>query len=512
MLFPQESRIVLLSTVLCVVFLSRFLTLGAYPLMDTTESRYAEIAREMVATGDWTTPQLDPGDPFWAKPPLSFWLTALSFKAAGIGEVSARLPSLLLAAFTACLVAVLAARLKGVGFGLICALILSTTGLFYVLAGAVMTDLSLMASVTLSMVGFAMALLATTRRQQRVWGLALFAGLGLSLLAKGPVGWVLTLLPIGLWTYWNQQWSRIRETVPWLSGTLLALAIGLPWHIAAEWKTPGFLRYYVVGEHFQRFFIKNWSGDMYGSPHGHIIGTVWAYGFVGTMPWSLLLCGLVLRRPKPRADARASSSLWFSYVLLRALAPLLFFTVARNIMTTYVLPGVPGFALATGLCLEDRISRMASPKVPWYASRHFLLAMIAFVPLSFSFVGVPILHVASSSRSQKGLVTLFEQDGVDQRADLIYFKEAPYSAQFYSRGHLRVISENDLGTLRAEVDDPDADMFVFLDHDFKRLPDDLAGRFEAVEPWGKYCFQRGRRGRHAEQGSAPRQTVLPGRN
>ncbi len=74
----------------------RLATLGAYPLMDTTESRYAEIARKMLETGDWLMPQFDYGIPFWGKPPLSTWLSAASMAVFGVNEFAARLPSLLL--------------------------------------------------------------------------------------------------------------------------------------------------------------------------------------------------------------------------------------------------------------------------------------------------------------------------------------------------------------------------------------------------------------------------------
>ena len=75
----------------------RLLTLGLYPVSDTTESRYAEIARKMVELGDWVTPWYDYGVPFWGKPPLSTWLTAGSMQLFGVSEWAARLPHFLCA-------------------------------------------------------------------------------------------------------------------------------------------------------------------------------------------------------------------------------------------------------------------------------------------------------------------------------------------------------------------------------------------------------------------------------
>ena len=74
----------------------RLILNGIIPLMDKTEARYAEIARIMLETNNWITPQIDYGSPFWAKPPLSTWLSAMSMKAFGVNEFAVRLPSLLL--------------------------------------------------------------------------------------------------------------------------------------------------------------------------------------------------------------------------------------------------------------------------------------------------------------------------------------------------------------------------------------------------------------------------------
>ena len=82
-----------INRILMGVMLIRLLFLGTYPLADTTEARYGEMGRLMVETGNWITPQFEKGIPFWGKPPLSFWLTAVSFKMFGIHEFSARLPS-----------------------------------------------------------------------------------------------------------------------------------------------------------------------------------------------------------------------------------------------------------------------------------------------------------------------------------------------------------------------------------------------------------------------------------
>ena len=85
-----------LAVLIVVIAGVRLATLPAYPLMDPTEARYAEIARKILETGDWVMPQFDYGVPFRGKPPLSEWLTAATMAVFGINELAARLPAFLL--------------------------------------------------------------------------------------------------------------------------------------------------------------------------------------------------------------------------------------------------------------------------------------------------------------------------------------------------------------------------------------------------------------------------------
>src|SRR5690606_22195895 len=87
---PKVER--LLIVLILSVLIARLATMAALPLMDTTEARYALSALKMAAMGDWVTPWADDGVPFWGKPPLSFWLTAASFRLFGVSEFTARLP------------------------------------------------------------------------------------------------------------------------------------------------------------------------------------------------------------------------------------------------------------------------------------------------------------------------------------------------------------------------------------------------------------------------------------
>ena len=166
--------------VLLAAVVVRLAVLPTYPLNDTTEARYAEIGRQMVVTGDWVTPRIETERPFWGKPPLSFWLTAISFSLFGLSELAARLPSLLLMLLTAWVVYDFARRTADREIGIAAAAIMMTTILGFVVAGAVMTDASLLLSTTLAMVAFWMAVV----EQRRIWRYPFFVALGLGLLAR----------------------------------------------------------------------------------------------------------------------------------------------------------------------------------------------------------------------------------------------------------------------------------------------------------------------------------------
>ena len=146
-LTSRERRWLALCIVLVVVV--RLATLGAYPLMDTTEARYAEIARKMLETGDWLVPQFDYGVPFWGKPPLSTWLSAAAMALFGVNEFAARMPSLLLVVGCGALVHALAALRGGPDQARWTLALFAATALVFVAAGAVMTDPALALGTTL---------------------------------------------------------------------------------------------------------------------------------------------------------------------------------------------------------------------------------------------------------------------------------------------------------------------------------------------------------------------------
>ncbi|WP_457668741.1 ArnT family glycosyltransferase [Thiolapillus sp.] len=404
------------------------------PLTDSTEARYAEIARLMVTTNDWITPWFKPDVPFWGKPPLAFWMEALSFKAFGINEFAVRLPSLLATLATSWIIWLFASLTSTTRIARSAVLIYITTALVYIASGAVMTDPFLTFGVTWSLAAFYLA--PTVPRWH--WRYGFFLGLSVGLLAKGPLALVLIFAPIVIWSfiYRTGLAQRHIKALPWLKGSLLTIFISLPWYIAAELKTPGFLNYFIIGEHYMRFIHPGWGGDLYGSAHRHAKGTIWLQWLMASFPWGLIAIGLILGKIFPtrgwKTFGAANAHPMNIYLLAWALFTPLFFTPAGNVLWTYLLPALPALALLLAMQLE-----------PWLKKNRVLTSgsylALFIVPLLTFGLYIYIMLRPDSVKTEKGLVGFVHEkteDSADKdsRRPLVYYLgNPPASARFYTR-------------------------------------------------------------------------------
>jgi 4-amino-4-deoxy-L-arabinose transferase-like glycosyltransferase len=460
--------------------LVRLATLGAYPLMDNTEARYAEVGRKMLETGDWITPQVQYGVPFWAKPPLSFWFTGGSFAAFGVNEFAARLPQFLVALLVAWLTFTVAVHRGGRDLALRATLVLCTTPLFFIAAGAVMTDMTLALTTTLSMVGFWNGLKVDGRRG-RLWGYVFFAGLGLGLVAKGPVATVLTLAPIGAWVLLTGSWRALWTRLPWGGGLIVAALLGLPWYFAAEARTPGFLEYFLLGEHWKRFTDSTWRGDLYGTPHAQPRGTIWLFGIADTLPWSLALVHLLwARRRRAVPTQPRASDPWMLYLWLWTLSSPVFFTLAGNIMFTYVITSLPAFAL---LVAEAWGAGRAAAERNWT----LVFAGLA-VPVAMVLLLLLVIPQVGEENSHKALVARYQALRTSGEDKLVYLWPPPASAEFYTQGAF--VSAWKPGEAAVHLTDARRDFFVAKRDQMESMPASVGQRLEPVAEYGRFLLLR----------------------
>ena len=459
----------------------RLASLGLYPLMDNTEARYADIAQVMFARGDWITPWFDSNVPFWGKPPLSFWSTAASFAVFGVNEFAARLPHLLAALGVAWLVWRWA-RQNSQQQALAALALLAGCSLMLISSGAVMTDMTLVLGTTLAMRGFWLGLHGDESQRGR-HGWLFFLGLAVGLLAKGPLVLVLAGLPLGLWTLFSGQLGRVWRDLPWVRGSLAVLLLVAPWYVAAELRTPGFLDYFLLGEHWHRFVTPGWSGDRYGGAHAAPWGSIWLYAWVAILPWSVLLPLAWWRWRKTGGAAQEAlsavaddKSLRF-YWALWSLAPAVFFTFAGNILWTYVLPALPPLALLGAYYLSRqtdvrRVNRLLAAGL--------CLSAVLFAGM----VGSLNWMQTQDWHTTKQLVAHY--DALNSRHNTLFFYPArPHSAAFYSQGRAGQIAQaSDLRT-------PLTTQPVFLavkNSALATLPADLRSQLQRLERHGDYTL------------------------
>lgn len=427
-----------------LLMLLALIPIAFMPFQDTSEPRYAEIARLMYSTGDWITPWFEPGKPFWGKPPFSFWAAAASMHVFGVNEFAARFPAWLSMCLSLLLIRSSVARVYGLSVAQWSILIYVSMVLVFINIGAVLTDPFLALGTCLVLCSFLVCMnpqdlvhsqsSGNKRLSLRAWGMLGFIGLALGLLAKGPLVFVLVGIPIFCYlTLYKARWTRFADVYPWRSGIMVVLALVLPWYILAEIKTPGFLNYFIVGEHFWRFVGAGWQGDLYGTAHQQAYGTIWLNALVATLPWWPMVAvvsyflwrqgelGSVWRHLK-------QSPLWV-FVLTWALSCGVFFTFSGNILWTYLLPSMAGIALFFAQIMEASNKPRLKENAPYLALLMPSLLVLAVLVGSF----FPNLW-----RTEKSLVAYVQ---AQEPASLYYYKERPFSARFYSAEKVQRIDE-----------------------------------------------------------------------
>ena len=398
----------------CALAAVRFLTLPFAPLTDKDEARYAEIGRIMAHTGNYITPMLEDA-PFWAKPPLSFWATAVSFHIFGVNNFAAHLPHFLFLMATVALLYFFVRRRQGEWASAAAATALLTMPVFLYLTGAVMTDPALTFCITLSMVSFYPAIV----EKNKFWGYLFFISLALGLLAKGPIALVLVGFSIFIWTLFKNKWCILWCRLPWMTGIVLMLAITLPWYILAEHVTPGFLKYFIIGEHFERYTVPDWSGDLYGVGRGGFFGKIWVFYFLSALPWSIWF----LTHTKSYGKFVRDEFLF--YAVAFTLAPLIFFSLSRNVVLPYVLPAL----IPTAVLVAASGDSMSRKLIKWYAGVTAVL-FIAVIVVQLTYpkwtadFGICDQYFISEYEAVKG-----------EFSPLLFYKTRNYSAQFYAAAH-----------------------------------------------------------------------------
>ena len=384
--------------ILATLYVCYFSHLGAIGFVGPDEPRYAWIARDMAETSDWVTPRLY-GKPWFEKPPLFYWGAAISFKLFGVSEAAARLPSAVSAFLATFALAWLALRLYGAETARWLLLLLPTTVGMIGFSHAAATDMPFSGMLTIAMVCAAVVLGLTCNENSPVipqtpcFALVLFGFfLGLAVLAKGPVGIILSGGAVFFWALVTKRWRdafRLFHPAALASFCLTAL----PWYILCARRNPDFFRIFIIEHNFKRYL----------TPEFQHIQPFWYYGpiiLIAILPWSVILLrvGYDAVLSFRQRQWKESNSL---FLALWTIFPLVFFSFSQSKLPGYALPVLPPLSALAARSLVLAFQRSLGA-ARWVA---VAVAMLLMAPVGvFSYLaliapgGIGLLPLSATLR------------------------------------------------------------------------------------------------------------------
>lgn len=325
------------------------------PLWEPDEARYAEIPREMIASHDWLTPHLN-GVLYFEKPPLQYWMSAVSLKLFGLHDWAARLPLAVATGILLWCAWKLAKRLGARG-PIWAALMAGTTLLGFIVGQILTLDALFSAFVVLTFVAAVEAVsVELAGGNPRKWLLVEFAAMALAFLTKGLAAAVLPGGALLFSLFFVKGRPALRKAVlrtlfdP--MGWLLAALLTAPWFILVNHANPGHASFFFLHEHFARFLTHEAQRQGSDNPVLDKFYFLVILG-AGLLPWlSASIVGLkrgwAFARAKGPEAGEGGLHRWIVGATWMAFAwPFVFFTISGSKLPPYILPVVaPILALA----------------------------------------------------------------------------------------------------------------------------------------------------------------------
>ncbi len=316
-----------------------FYGLGRLPFLGPDEPRYAQVAREMFATGDWVTPRLG-GIHWFEKPALTYWLSGAGYGLFGENEFGARAGIALLASLGVLMLYAFGRRRGSAEAGFGMAAVLATCAVWPGFGRGATFDLPLSVTMELALLAFFLWEEERDRPRSDGWFYLFAFGLGLALLAKGLAGVALPAMIVAPYLLLTGGWRRLLHVRRLLLGGAILFATAAIWYgpvIAANGRE--FIDEFFIGHHFQRYLT-----NKYRHPQ-----PVWFFPVVviaGSFPWTIYLLAELGRSIRMGRALLADRLRLFA--LLWLLAPIVFFSFSGSKLPGYILPVFPAVALLIG--------------------------------------------------------------------------------------------------------------------------------------------------------------------
>lgn len=381
-------------TILLILCLGLFFSgLGGYLLIDVDEPRYAEAAREMLVSGDWITPYYNYELRF-DKPVFIYWLIAFSYKIYGINEFAARFPSAVSALLTVLFVYFTGKKFISNSFGFIAGVIMATSLEFIAISRMAMTDMVLSFFIIVTLLcGFWASNSIEKYKKNLFWYFA-YAFSGFAILTKGPVGFVLPAIILGIYLILIGQLKQNLRLSLIIPGFLIMSLISTPWYFLIIQKHGmSFVHWFFIKHNFSRFSGVNFE------QHKQFFGFYYVVLFAGLFPWFFYFIlpflyklkeFLITGYKKLRNNKNMSLALFenfdnknrlilFSFVWI--VTVFLFFDMANAKLLTYILPLFPATAFISSLFFTERE----------YCSKSYFSIFISIIT-GLIFIFISIFH------------------------------------------------------------------------------------------------------------------------
>ncbi len=376
---------------LLLCFLLYFWELGRIPFYNYEESKEALIVWEIVNDGGWILPRRN-GTEMPLKPPLFHWIGAgISLLGGQVSEFAVRAPSAFAATAAVVLTFFCGQAWWSWRVGLFAALILATSPEWARWAIHARSDMLLVFFMTAAMLSFFQLWQERASRRSLVY--VFYASLGLAILAKGPLGFLLPVLVIVAFLAERRDLQFIWQ-MKLVGGSLVMVVIAASWYVLATAQGGGeFVSRQILDENIFRFFASEQGGPSRDHSFYYYVPTLCA----GMLPWSLFFPALVyvLYRSHGRGDAKSR------YLMIWCGVELLFFSLASGKRSNYILPVYPALALLLGVWWQELMDRAAafSPAVLRLSKASAVLLGGGFAVIVVSLLahgsGVDLAHLVS---------------------------------------------------------------------------------------------------------------------
>ncbi len=349
--------------------------IGSYPFFIPDEGRYSEVAREMVATGDYITPRLN-GVAFLDKPILYYWLQAIAVRLFGVKEWALRLFPAMLGVLGCIVTYICGRRLFSRRVGFLSAIILATTPLYF--GGSHYANLDLEVAVFISCtLLFFMTGIQSEDKSRPYFFFAAYLSAALAFLTKGLIGIVFPMVILGSWMILLNRLALMKK-LHLVCGVILFSIVVLPWYWLVQKANPAFLHYFFVTQQVTRFL----SEGVFNNPT-----PFWFYVpivLIGFFPWTsffIQALGISIRnviKDRYQHQIELFLLLWFSFVFV-------FFSIPQSKTITYILPVFPAAALLVGHVLSTFWETPKTKTIYWGV---VILSLIGLL-LAILFLALP---------------------------------------------------------------------------------------------------------------------------